>query len=201
MKILLWLSLAAVCAAPASPAGLTDGERGRALSELHASRKQFLDAIDKLTGAQWNFKPAPDVWSVAECAEHIALSEDMLFDLVTKKIMSGPAEPEKKAQVKGRDQAILTALADRTKKANAPESIQPKHTWPNRKVLTEHFKASRERLLEYVRTTQDDLRSHFAPHPAFGLMDGYQWILLIAGHSARHAAQIEEVKANPRFPK
>lgn len=32
-------------------------------------------------------------------------------------------------------------------------------------------------------------------------VDGYQWLLLISAHSARHTAQIEEVKADPNFPK
>ena len=32
-------------------------------------------------------------------------------------------------------------------------------------------------------------------------LDGYEWILLIAGHSERHTKQMLEVKANPNFPK
>jgi hypothetical protein len=32
-------------------------------------------------------------------------------------------------------------------------------------------------------------------------MDGYQWILLLSSHSQRHTAQLNEVKANPNFPK
>ena len=55
--------------------------------------------------------------------------------------------------------------------------------------------------MDYIRTTDDDLRDHFFDHPVLGPMDGYQWLLLIATHSARHTAQIEEVKADPNFPK
>jgi hypothetical protein len=32
-------------------------------------------------------------------------------------------------------------------------------------------------------------------------MDAYQWLLLLAAHSARHTAQILEVEANPGYPK
>jgi len=28
------------------------------------------------------FQAAPDRWSIAECAEHIAVSEDSIFDLL-----------------------------------------------------------------------------------------------------------------------
>ena len=45
-----------------------------------------------------------------------------------------------------------------------------------------------------------DLRGHAAPHPAFRMLDGYQWILLLSGHAARHTAQIEEVKRAPGYP-
>ena len=42
---------------------------------------------------------------------------------------------------------------------------------------------------------------HSVPHPALKTIDAYQWLLLLAAHSARHTAQIEEVKADPNFPK
>ena len=34
----------------------------------------------------------------------------------------------------------------------------------------------------------------------FKMLDGYQWVLLISGHSARHTAQIEEVKTSAGYP-
>jgi hypothetical protein len=67
--------------------------------------------------------------------------------------------------------------------------------------LTKAFEDSRKVAMDYIGTTNDDLRDHFFDHPAFGTLDGYQWLLLISAHSARHTAQIEEVKADPNFPK
>jgi hypothetical protein len=67
--------------------------------------------------------------------------------------------------------------------------------------LIDHFKESRDRSIAYVENTQDDLRDHFMEHPAFKLMDGYQWLMFISAHSHRHTLQIEEVKSNPSFPK
>jgi len=49
--------------------------------------------------------------------------------------------------------------------------------------------------------TQDDLKEHFITHPVFGTMDLYQGFILLAAHSERHTMQIEEVMANPDFPK
>jgi uncharacterized damage-inducible protein DinB len=201
MKKLVGLIVFLAAAAPAFTATLTQGERERAMSELHATRKQFLDSVAGLSEAQWNFKPAPEVWSVAECAEHIALSEDRIFELVTEKIMKSPAEPDKKAEVKGKDEMVLEKTIDRSQKFQAPEMLRPTHQWPTKEALIDHFKASRDRTIAYIENTGDDLREHFMPHPVAKLLDGYQWILLISAHSNRHTLQIEEVKANPNFPK
>src|SRR6267378_2316111 len=94
--ILGTLALATAFAAP-----LEQGERDRAMSHLHATRKAFLDSVAGLSEAQWNFKAGPDRWSIAECAEHIALSEDFIFGVVTKLVMKSTATPEKRDAVKG----------------------------------------------------------------------------------------------------
>ena len=189
---------AAACLSTLLAGTLQRGERDRAMSHLHATRKQFLDSIDGLSPAQWNFKPDEKTWSVAEVAEHIAISEDTLFQMIEKQILPAPA---KTVDLKSNDEAILKGLADRSKKFQAPEMLQPVHRWKNREELTQHFKASRDKLIAYIDKTIDDLRSHTAPHPVFKELDAYQWILLISGHSERHTMQILEVKANPNFPK
>jgi uncharacterized damage-inducible protein DinB len=187
-------------AMPASRA-LTQGERNRAMSELHATRKRLLDALAGLSPAQWNFKPAAERWSVAECAEHIAVTEDADFDLVTKQILQTPAAPERQVEVQGKDEWVLKVMADRSSKREAGEALRPRGRWRDAESLMAHFKQSRDRLIAYVESTQDDLRSHFQAHRAVGLMDGYQWILLVAGHTERHVLQIEEVKREAAYPK
>src|SRR5581483_11079145 len=175
--------------APMCAESLTQGERDRALSELYAGRKQFLDSIAGLTEAQWNFKPAPNVWSIAECAEHIAVSDDFVLESLPK-LMQTPAEPQKRAAVKGKDEFILKAMLDRSHKAQAPEMLVPKRRWPNEAALVEHFKQSRDRLLDYVRSTGDDLRDHFMEHPIFKTIDAYQLVLMMSAHTERHTAQL-----------
>ena len=182
---------------------LTQADRDKAVAELEGSRQAFLDATQGLSPAQWNFKAGPDRWSIAECAEHIALAEDFIFGVATKRVMSTPATPEKRDLVKGKDEAIVKMLQDRSHKATAPEPIDPvKHKLPADEAVKQ-FLASRGRTIEYIKTTQDDLRDHFFDHPVpvFGTMDAYQWILFISGHSRRHTLQILEVKADPNFPK
>jgi uncharacterized damage-inducible protein DinB len=184
-----------------APQTLTSHERAEALKQFETTRDNFLKSITGLSQKQWTFKPGPDRWSVAEVAEHIAVSESALFSLVQKQVMTSPAAPEKREQVKGKDEMILQRVPDRSHKAQAPEFLRPTGRWATETDLVKAFEDSRAANIEYIRTTNDDLRDHFFDHPVFGTLDGYQWLLLISAHSARHTAQIEEVKADPNFPK
>jgi uncharacterized damage-inducible protein DinB len=179
---------------------LTQGERDRAMSHMHATRKMFLDAVSPLSEAQYKYKPAPEVWSVAEVAEHIALAEQLIFGM-TQKLLEQPATPEKKSEVQGKDESVVKMIADRSRKAQAPEQIRPSGKFATREAVVEAFKKSRDRSIEFVQTTNLDLRSHFSTHPAAGLLDAYQWMLLMSAHTDRHVQQMREVMASPGFPK
>jgi hypothetical protein len=72
---------------------LTHTDKDKALQLLETSRKGVLEASKDLTPAQWNFKPAPDRWSVAECMEHIAAAEDYIRGMIIEKVMIAPAVP------------------------------------------------------------------------------------------------------------
>ena len=198
--VLFSLSLTSAFAQTA-PATLTPEDREQALKLFQTSRDNFLKSISGLSQKQWTFKPAPDRWSVAEVAEHITVSESTLLGLVQSRLMQSPADPAKREQVKGKDQLIITKVPDRSHKAQAPEILRPTGRWATEADLVKTFEASRDATMNYVRTTNDDLRDHFFDHPAFGTLDGYQWLLLIATHSTRHTEQIDEVKADPNFPK
>jgi hypothetical protein len=188
-----------VAAAPLFGATLTQADRDRAIAELTTSRQQFLDSVAGLSPAQWNFKPDEKTWSVAECAEHIAVSEDVIFGIASKQAMAAPAAPDKKSAVT--DDFILAAVVNRTQKFQAPEVLRPTHRFATTQEMIDHFKQSRDRTIAYVRDTQDDLRGRFFDHPVLKTMDAYQWILLLSAHTQRHTAQLNEVKANPNFPK
>ena len=148
--------------------------------------------------AQWTVKAGPDRWSIAEVAEHIAISETTILQIVTDQIMKAAAVPRNPNPVS--DEQLLAGLLDRTSKFQAPEMLKPTNRWATRDALAKDFLAAREKTAAYVKTTTDDLHGHSAPHPVFKMLDGYQWVLLLSGHSARHTAQIEEVKANAGYP-
>jgi hypothetical protein len=205
MRILPWFLSASVLVAQA-PAALPEaplsmGEREQAQRLLAESHQGFLKAIAGLTPAQWAFKPAPDRWSIQECAEHIVIVEQVVQGLVISKALSGVREPLRRSEVKVTDAFILAALPDRSHKAQAPEMLIPKGRLATQEAVLAAYEACRKPLEAEVASSSQDWRTRFGPHPLFGTLDLYQWILLSAGHTARHTQQIEEVKRSPDFPK
>src|SRR3954466_13618404 len=188
-------------AAADSSGTLTAEERKRALEYLKQTQKDFLASIDGVSEAQWKFKAAPDRWSIAETAEHIAVAEQTIWELVSGKIMKSPAAPEKRAEVKGKEETILKAIPDRSRKAQAPEQLKPTGRFATRAELTKEFESTRGKEISFVADTKEDLRSHFEEHPFLKTMDAYQWLLFNGAHCKRHTAQILEVKADPNYPK
>jgi DinB superfamily len=195
----LAISVLGIAPAMAADGGaLTDGERHFLIEQMEMSKKAFLASISGLSEAQWKFKPAPAVWSVAECAEHIVLSETFLFD-VSQKMLKSPAVARPEKSNSEFDHQLAIGVQDRSHKATAPEPITPSGKINSPEDAAKAFIAKRDENEAYVKTTNDDLRTHVAPGPA-GTMDAYQYLVLMATHTARHTAQIKEVQANPNYP-
>ena len=200
MKRLLFALCLTVLVSPALRAqDLAPEDRDKAVKYLEKTRADVLKATKGLSEAQWNFKPGPDRWSVAEVTEHIAAAEDFLMDMIRDKVMKAPARAEAD-DVKALDELVLQRIPDRTDNAQAPEPLRPNTRFGSPKGSLKHFKESRAKTIAFLKTTQD-LRQHAVESPLGKKLDGYQWVLFIAAHSERHTKQINEVKADPSFPK
>ncbi len=193
----LWLPLLFTTLAWGDP--LTQGERDRAMSYLHATQKQVTDTVSSLSPAQLAFRAAPDRWSVADCLEHLALTETALFEVLQDKVLKSPARPDLVAAAKGRDEAVMKQFSTRDQKFKAPEMLVPSHKWKTVAETLAAFRGARKKTIAYVESTPDELRLHF--NTAQPPLDGYQVLLMIAAHSERHYAQMKEVIASPGFPR
>lgn len=182
-------------------ATLTKEERELAINYLTETRQEFLAAVNGVSEAQWKFKPAPEKWSIAETAEHIAVTEQRIWKLVSEKMMKSPATPERRADAKGKEETILKGIPDRSRKFEAPEQLRPTGKWKTQAELVKDFEATRDAEIAFLRETQEDLRSRFEEHPFVKTLDAWQWLLLNGAHGKRHTAQIMEVKASPAYPK
>ena len=123
----------------------------------------MLTATAGLSEAQWNFKSAPDKWSVAEVVEHIAAAEDYLMGLVTRKVMPAPPRPAGD-EVKAIDAMVLANVPDRSHKAQAPEPLKPTNRFGSPAGSLKHFTEARAQTEELLKS-HNDLRDHAIDGP------------------------------------
>ena len=201
MKKFLFLSIATIFlsfSVQVDP--LTAKERKYANDYLKTTQNAVAAAIQGLSEQQLKFRSAPDKWSIEDCVKHIAMTEQGLWKM-TDSIINTQATPEKRADIKASDEQVIQMLTDRSYKAQAPAELQPKNTPFNTvSEALSSFNSHREKLISYVNSTDKDLRNHVVAFP-FGSFDTYQMVLFIGAHSSRHTKQMEEVKADPNFPK
>lgn len=174
-------------------------DRQALLDHLDQSSSEFARSIAGLTSEQWNFKPPGGGWSIAECAEHIVLTEGLLRQIVTDKVLTSAPSPERIEQRKPLDGQVLKMITDRSRKAQAPEPLQPSGKFPDPDAALQQFQDTRGKTVSLAKSS-NSLRAHAAPHFVLKELDAHQWLLYLSGHTMRHTAQILEVKNAPGFP-
>jgi uncharacterized damage-inducible protein DinB len=187
---------------PSSNGKISAEERAKAIKMLMDSQNEFLSYVEKLTDAQWNFRPAPFKWTVGETAEHIALAEGLLYSAM-ERALAAPINPDWETKTAGKEATLDNILAARRGRANAPEPIQPLKRKMSRADIMTLFKESRAKSLKFIETTDLPLKAHTLDHPfpIFGTLNAYQWFIYIPEHNFRHNKQIVEIMSNAAFPK
>jgi hypothetical protein len=199
-KLFLFPVLAFLVMAASEPKSLEKKERKFARDFLKDTKTDLVKTVKGLSTAQLSFHSAPDRWSVEDCMKHIAAAEMGLRQMLDGTLKQ-PATPEKRSEVKVSDEDMIKMIEDRSHKAQAPEQLRPENTpFKSADEALTSFKENRDKLSDFVKNTQEDLRNHIVELP-FGKIDAYQMVLFISAHSNRHTQQIKEVMADPNFPK
>lgn len=160
----------------------------------------IVNATNGLSYEQLNFKSSPEKWSIMECLEHIVVTEPQLFEY-EKDVLSKPATPEKRNDIKLTDDDIMVMIVDRSFKAKAPAEMAPQGKYKDVQTALNDLQKQRKEMMVHLEDyTMDDLRNRVLEGP-FGSIDAYQFMLFIPGHTARHTMQIQEVKQDSNFPK
>jgi hypothetical protein len=99
-----------------------------------------------------------------------------------------------------KDEDILRRYSDRSNKRTTGEALEPKSRFGSHEGALKEFLKKRDANIDFVKSTKEDLRNRITTY-SFGTIDLYQCILALTAHSERHILQLEEVMADPRFPK
>jgi len=163
---------------------------------IDKTRERFYRRVEELSDEQASARPAPEAWSVAEIAEHLAIIERSVLRLV-KGVL---AQIEAAGGQGDGGGALMKPFSlerhverARVEKYVAPEMARPKGQARLADSL-EHLRRSREELLALrPRIEAADLNAVSYPHPAFGPLNVYEWVAFIGIHEARHLRQAEAV--------
>lgn len=168
---------------------MTAHEKEQILADLETGRKAILAVLDGVSEDVAAQAPAPGRWSMLECVEHLAVSEDYLLSQIAASRPSdrAVANPEREAR-------IVAAGLDRTRAFASPEVGKPTGRFRTMEEAIRHFLAARERTIRLVESCQDDLRLKLTSHPIAGTVNCYEVLLMIAAHPRRHAEQIKEIR-------
>ncbi len=173
----------------------TEIDKARLLEALRRGGDAFLGSVAGVDEAACRLRPAENRWSVLECAEHVAVAEEVMLGLATGERKARDPEVPK------RDDRILRSGTDRTARFDASDRSQPRGRFSTVAEAVAHFRAMRERTLRFIEQTGEDLRATEVTHPhrAVGVISTYECLLLMGTHAQRHALQIEEVKNSPAY--
>ena len=186
--------LFALNAGSAVAQSLTSLERQRLVAHLEMTGSWLAGEVSGLSPAQLQFRPAPGAWSIIEVVEHLLVAEPIYWQDLRKAIEAPPGSRKRS----GTDAEALWYGIDRTQRQKAVAAEESKGQLRDLGAGLDAFGKLRARMLEYARTTDDDLRGHVVEREQ---SDAYQWLLLISTHAQRHILQIREIKAHPKFPK
>jgi hypothetical protein len=157
-------------------------------------RTELAAVVDQTPAAAFERRPRGGGWTGTGIIQHLGKVEGsatkLLEGLFAKALADGvAADPGTASHMRSLDQF---RVADRSRRVNAPERVVPDPAAELAASWTS-LQAVRPRLFRALATVDGrDLTTVSAPHPIFGALDGYQWVLLIGQHEARHLLQLRE---------
>ena len=166
------------------------------VAEIEAARSELLHCVSDLDEAATGTRADPGQWSIGEILHHLVLMENLVTTLLEKQIPRAKdrgvgADTSTESLIHSLDRFPIETVID---KLMAPQSVVPAQGLTRDKLLS-LLSDSRAKLKRAIGAADGiDLSQMHFPHPVFGRMDMYQWILLVGKHERRHIAQIARAK-------
>jgi hypothetical protein len=166
------------------------------VNEIEAARSELILCVSDLDEAATGAPADPGQWSIGEILHHLVLMENLVTMLLEKQVPRAKdrgigADASTGSLIHSLDQFPIETVID---KLTAPQSVVPAHG-KTRDELLALLSDSRAKLLRAISAADGiDLSQMHFPHPYFGRLDMYQWILFVGRHERRHIAQIVRAK-------
>ena len=176
----------------------------RLFRELNAANERAIALAKTLTPPQLNWTPAPGVWSVGQCLEHLYVTNEVYLRMMS-------------SSLKGRKPAVVQEItpgwfgrwfirnyiepSPKMRRVPAPKKIRPgAQIEPD---ILDRFLDSNHRARDLVlRARNYDVnrirfRNPFVPVIRFTVGTGLE---IISKHQSRHLLQAERIRESLEFP-
>lgn len=182
-------------------------ELSKLIDEAHAISAEAQTVFGHLNKEQLNWKPSPEEWSVAQCFDHLIVTNTGYFPLI-KKIAGGQHKPSFKERLPLLPRAfgsiVLNAVQPQAqRKFKAVPKFQPSSSAIQGDILA-RFTTHQEDVVKHMRMTEKlDLRNIIITSPVMSLLTYSLWdtYKIMVAHERRHMAQAKRVMDTPGFPK
>ncbi len=160
---------------------------------VQSVRLRLIDAVEATLPDMMHRVPSDGGWSGVQIIEHLGRTEGgitkMLEGLFATARASGlPAELDQSSVLGSVDRFAASDAA--RGRLEAPLRLRPSEA-PDLPAVWGSLRAVRNRTLAaYATVDGRALTTISAPHPYFGPLDAYQWLIFIGKHEERHLAQL-----------
>jgi len=173
--------------------------------DLNTITDDARDAFGNLTGDQLNWKPSEKGWSVAQCLNHLILTNEQFYPEMDK-LASGTRKNsffENYSPFTGFfGRFLIKAVTEGSKPASAPsKKIVPPSDLPA--DIVDRYCAHQEEMIEKLKLTggtdweKTIVTSPFMPIMTYSLADANK---VLVEHSKRHINQAKRVTQADGFP-
>lgn len=186
-------------------------DRRFVLEELNRTTNEIRDETVFLTEVQASFRENDDRWSITEIIEHLEVQNELHFREI-RAISKTPQLLQYVDVVTGQDGYYQEYATDTARNQLAQWYLEPIGRFGTKKKALEAFIRTRGYFIDFVKTTDIDLRKHFTFRRNIehlniedlktgDVRDLHQLLLTGIAHTDRHLNQIRKIKENPDFPK
>ena len=181
------------------------------LKRLTSAARTLTDDVrrsfGRLTPEQLNWRPSSDAWSIAQCLEHLIITNEKEFPALESALQAGYrnpfwSRPPLLPKLCGRLMLRLFG-PEVTRRYKAPRSFRPSQSAIAGSIVAD-FAAHQEKLFSLMeQSARLDVEETKIVSPVtvlmtYSLLDGYR---ILIGHEQRHYRQAERVLQTDNFPK
>ncbi len=174
-------------------------------SALAALKVEALELVSGLRESQFNWRPSPQKWSMAECLLHLNIVGDRYVRIIEAALEDAKARRFTARGVIAHGFFGKWILANTEpppkRRYKSPRGFTPSYGQPITAVLPTFLHLQDQLKLQIEQSTGLDLGRIKLPAPGlplrFNLLLTLEWI---AAHERRHLWQARQVRESPAFP-